>query len=64
MEILTKEGKRKIERGFELDKRAWELLELVNAEWRSDPKSVQCFDLRIVKEVNAIIKEKKTLSPF
>lgn len=64
MSMLTEEGKRRIERSFELDKRAWELLELVNAEWKSDPKSVQCFDLRIVKEVATIIKEKKTLSPW
>lgn len=27
------------------------LLDLINAEWTSDPSSVACFDLRIVKDV-------------
>lgn len=27
------------------------LLDLIDAEWRSDPASVACFDLRIVEDV-------------
>lgn len=27
------------------------LLDLINAEWQSDPSSVACFDLRIVEDV-------------
>lgn len=27
------------------------LLDLINAEWQSDPLSVACFDLRIIKDV-------------
>lgn len=27
------------------------LLDLINAEWTSDPSSVACFDLRIVEDV-------------
>jgi hypothetical protein len=27
------------------------LLDLIDAEWRSDPSSVACFDLRIVEDV-------------
>jgi hypothetical protein len=27
------------------------LLDLIEAEWRSDPSSVACFDLRIVEDV-------------
>lgn len=33
------------------------LLDLINAEWSSDPSSVACFDLRIVQEVRDILKE-------
>ena len=36
-------------------KRAWEILRLVVAEWRSDPMSVQCFDLRIVREATELV---------
>lgn len=35
---------------------AMRLLDLIDAEWRSDPMSVQCFDLRIVKRVNDLVK--------
>lgn len=28
------------------------LLDLIEAEWRSDPSSVACFDLRIVEDVS------------
>jgi len=33
------------------------LLKLIDAEWRSDPMSVQCFDLRIIEQVRDIIKK-------
>lgn len=33
------------------------LLDLVNAEWQSDPMSVQCFDLRIVGRVDDLVKK-------
>ena len=36
-------------------KEAARLLDLVNAEFRSDPMSVQCFELRIVKEVSEVV---------
>ncbi len=41
------------------------LLDLINAEWQSDPKSVACFDLRIVKDVKKaldIFNDKKRRS--
>ena len=31
------------------------LLTLINAEFQSDPMSVQCFDLRIVADVKPVI---------
>jgi len=36
---------------------AFALLDLVSAEFRSDPTSVQCFDLRIVERVNNLAKK-------
>jgi hypothetical protein len=35
----------------------YRLLELIDAEFRTDPMSVQCFDLRIVKRVNEVLEK-------
>lgn len=35
------------------------LLDLINAEWTSDPTSVACFDLRIVEGVRKVLGEHK-----
>lgn len=35
--------------------RAFEVLDLISAEFRSDPMSVQCFDLRLVKKTNELV---------
>lgn len=40
---------------------ALRLLNLVNAEFKSDPSSVQCFDLRIVKRIEECIETRKRL---
>jgi len=32
------------------------LLDLINAEWMSDPTSVACFDLRIVEDVRKALQ--------
>lgn len=40
------------------EREIYELLDLIVAEWESDPMSVQCFDLRIVE------RAKKTVEPF
>ncbi len=40
----------------ELVEEAFHLLGLVSAEFRSDPMSVQCFDLRIVDRVNKCVE--------
>lgn len=36
---------------------AYELLKLIDAEFRTDPMSVQCFDLRVVQRVRECIEE-------
>ena len=40
-----------MERRFEAQREAEELIQLVAAEFKSDPMSVQCFDLRVVERV-------------
>ena len=62
MNRLKPEAVKAIERGFELDRRVWQLMDLVVAEWESDPSSVACFDLRIVEESKKILAEKKALA--
>lgn len=49
-------------RRFEINMRLVELMEIVEAEWSSDPMSVQCFDLRIVAETKALLAERESLS--
>jgi hypothetical protein len=45
-------------------KEAFTLLDLINAEFQSDPTSVQCFDLRIVERVNrCVIAHKPWAAP-
>lgn len=34
---------------------AYELLKIIDAEFRTDPMSVQCFDLRVVERVRKCI---------
>ena len=41
---------------------AYQLLKIINAEFRTDPMSVQCFDLRMVKKVRACIEEGERLN--
>lgn len=45
------------ERRVELEDQALEVFKYVVAEWESDPLSVQCFDLRIVRKAQAIRAE-------
>jgi len=37
------------------------LLDLIDAEWRSDPQSVECFDLRVVERVRKWLRDAPTL---
>ena len=41
---------------------AYQLLKIINAEFRTDPMSVQCFDLSMVKKVRACIEEGERLN--
>lgn len=45
--------------GIENDHEAFRLLDLINAEFQSDPMSVQCFDLRIVERVKQCVERRK-----
>lgn len=58
---LTDKAQREIEESFRNDAEAHRLLELVNAEFQSDPQSVQCFDLRVVERVKVCVETRKRL---
>ena len=60
---LTPKAEREMEEVFNLRRRAVELLDIIVAEFESDPMSVQCFDLRIVEESKIVIKRLKKLKP-
>lgn len=47
--------------GIDLEPRAWRVLDLIAAEFSSDPMSVQCFDLRTVEEAKAVVAERRRL---
>ena len=40
-------------------RRAWRLLDLIATEWDSDPKSIQCFDRRIVADAKSLLREER-----
>lgn len=58
-EKLTREAERAIEDNFENQREAFVLLDLINAEFRSDPMSVQCFDSRIVERVRLCVERRR-----
>lgn len=45
-------------------RRVWEVLDLIVAEFQSDPMSVQCFDLRIVEEARKLVADQKRDARF
>lgn len=47
--------------GIDNQHEAFVLLDLINAEFQSDPTSVQCFDLRVVDRVKQCIERRKQL---
>lgn len=53
--IMTRETEHEIEDSFINDREAHLLLALIDAEFRSDPMSVQCFDLKIVERVKQCV---------
>jgi hypothetical protein len=44
------------------DTEAHVLLDLIDCEFRNDPMSTQCFDLRIVKRVAECVRRNRELS--
>jgi hypothetical protein len=56
---LTDKAQREIEDSFENTREAFTLLDLIDAEFRTDPTSVQCFDLRIVERVRQCVAKRK-----
>lgn len=47
--------------GVDNDHEAFKLLDLIDAEFRSDPTSVQCFDLRVVRRVRDCVEKRKQM---
>jgi len=58
---LTQKAKTELEESFRNDQEAHRLLDLVNAEFESDRQSVQCFDLRVVRQVKTCVETRKRL---
>lgn len=58
--MMTEKAMREAERRFEIDARLMEIMGIVIVEWESDPASVQCFDLNIVREAKSLWEERKT----
>jgi hypothetical protein len=56
---LSPKAEREIEASFENTREAFRLLDLIDAEFRTDPQSVQCFDLRIVERVRKCVESRK-----
>lgn len=48
---LTRKAEEQMTKRFDALREAEALLDLIDAEFRSDPMSTQCFDLRIVERV-------------
>ena len=59
---LTPKAQADIEESFRNDKEAHNLLAVINAEFISDPMSVQCFDLRIVERVKRCVETREELA--
>jgi hypothetical protein len=58
---MTDERVAEIKAGWANDDEAHALLDLINAEFQSDPLSTQCFDLRIVQRVSQCVAKRKKL---
>lgn len=61
---LTPKAERDVEQLWQLRREAVQILDQVVAEWRSDPTSVQCFDLRTVKRAGEVVDAIKRLDVF
>lgn len=64
---FTDKAQRQMEDYHKNQDEAFELLALIEAEFSSDPMSVQCFDLRVVQRVKECIEKRREFmksSPF
>ena len=61
---LTPKAEREMEELFKLRQEAIQILDVVVAEWDSDPMSVQCFDLRVVQRAKEVVRRIKKLDIF
>lgn len=62
---LTDEAFKDLCKQQDADKRVWEILDIIVAEFETDPTSVQCFDLRIVEEAKKLVRDRKKMNdPF
>lgn len=59
MRELSTYSQKLIEDNFENTREAFTLLDLIYSEFKSDPMSVQCFDLRIVERVEQCVSRRK-----
>lgn len=58
-DVFTPEREKEIEASFDNDREAHALLDLIVAEFTSDPMSVQCFDARIVERAKDCVAKRK-----
>lgn len=58
---LTDRAYQELERKFACQDEALKLLDLIVAEFKSDPMSTQCFDARIVQRAIKCVEDWKTL---
>ena len=61
---MTDKAVRETEERMKVELEAFELLDLIVAEFNSDPMSVQCFDLRTVERAKYVVTRLKELKPF
>jgi hypothetical protein len=55
---ITPKAEQDMENNFDNQREAFVLLDLINAEFQSDPMSTQCFDLRIVQRVRECVAKR------
>jgi hypothetical protein len=60
-DALTPKAQQEIEELWRLRRDAVQVLDLVVAEWQSDPMSVQCFDLNLVQRGTSVIERLRAL---
>lgn len=61
MNELTPKAQAEVERMWQLRREAVAVLGLIVAEFKSDPQSVQCFDLRVVERAKVCVAELEKL---